>query len=79
MGLRGIRIQNIVNELQGEKIDIIEWDEDPRKFISNALSPAQVLGVYLNPDDGTAEVVVNERQLSLAIGKEGQMYGWLGD
>ena len=72
VGLRGIRIQNIVNELQGEKIDIIEWDEDPRKFISNALSPAQVLGVYLNPDDGTAEVVVNERHLSLAIGKEGQ-------
>jgi N utilization substance protein A len=72
VGLRGIRIQNIVNELQGEKIDIIEWDEDPRKFISNALSPAQVLGVYLNKDDGTAEVVVNERHLSLAIGKEGQ-------
>ena len=72
VGLRGIRIQNIVNELQGEKIDIIEWDEDPRKFISNALSPAQVLGVYLNKDGGTAEVVVNERHLSLAIGKEGQ-------
>jgi len=72
VGLRGIRIQNIVNELQGEKIDIIEWDEDPRKFISNALSPAQVLGVYLSPEDGTAEVVVNERHLSLAIGKEGQ-------
>ena len=72
VGLRGIRIQNIVNELQGEKIDIIEWEEDPKKFISNALSPAQVVGVYLNPDDATAEVIVNERHLSLAIGKEGQ-------
>ena len=72
VGLRGIRIQNIVNELQGEKIDIIKWEEDPKKFIANALNPAQVEGVYLNQDDRMAEVIVNERHLSLAIGKEGQ-------
>ncbi|MDA1189033.1 MAG: transcription termination factor NusA [Chloroflexi bacterium] len=72
VGLRGIRIQNIVNELHGEKIDVIAWDAEPAVFIAHALSPAQVLRVDLNHDEGTAAAVVPERQLSLAIGKEGQ-------
>jgi len=72
VGLRGIRIQNIVNELSGEKIDIVEWDADPATFIANALSPAQVVSVDANSDEQTATVVVPDRQLSLAIGKEGQ-------
>ena len=72
VGLRGIRIQNVVNELMGEKIDVIEWRNDPTKFIANSLSPAQVDDVRLNADDQTAEVIVPDRQLSLAIGREGQ-------
>jgi len=72
VGLRGIRIQNIVNELNGEKIDIVMWDQDVSKFITNALSPAQVLRVGLDDEGGVATVVVPDRQLSLAIGKEGQ-------
>jgi N utilization substance protein A len=72
VGMRGVRIQNIVNELGGEKVDIVEWDEDAHKFVANALSPAQVLSVETNDDEKTARVVVPERQLSLAIGKEGQ-------
>ena len=72
VGLRGIRIQNIVNELNGEKIDVIMWDPDPSVFITNALSPAQILRVALNEPEGIATVVVPDRQLSLAIGKEGQ-------
>ncbi len=72
VGLRGIRIQNVVNELNGERIDVVQWDPDPAKFVANALSPAQVLGVEIMPDGTTAEVVVGDRQLSLAIGKEGQ-------
>jgi len=72
VGLRGIRIQNIVNELNGERIDVVQWDPDPVRFVANALSPAQVQGVRLLPDGATAEVVVADRQLSLAIGKEGQ-------
>ena len=72
VGLRGIRIQNIVNELHGEKIDVVEWSEDPARFIKNGLSPAVVTRVDLNPEEGTAVAVVPERQLSLAIGKEGQ-------
>ncbi|MFC2032310.1 transcription termination factor NusA [Chloroflexota bacterium] len=72
VGLRGIRIQNIVNELNGEKIDIVMWDPDPAIFIANALSPAQVLNVILDPDEGKATVVVPDKQLSLAIGKDGQ-------
>jgi len=72
VGLRGIRIQNIVNELHGEKIDVVEWSDDPARFIKNGLSPAVVTRVDLNPEDGTAVAVVPERQLSLAIGKEGQ-------
>jgi len=72
VGLRGIRIQNIVNELHGEKIDVVQWNKDPGKFIASALSPAVVLRVDVNRDAGTAMAVVPERQLSLAIGKEGQ-------
>ena len=72
VGLRGIRIQNIVNELNGEKIDVIMWSPDAASFITNALSPAQILSVALNHEDGIATVVVPDKQLSLAIGKEGQ-------
>jgi N utilization substance protein A len=72
VGMRGIRIQNIVNELYGEKIDIVAWHPDMAVFIANALSPAQVVSVELLDDDKTAQVIVPERQLSLAIGKEGQ-------
>jgi N utilization substance protein A len=72
VGLRGIRIQNIVNELNGERIDVIQWDPEASKFVANALSPAQVLTVRISEDDNTASVIVPDRQLSLAIGKEGQ-------
>lgn len=72
VGLRGVRIQNIVNELNGEKIDVVEWHRDAPVFIANALSPAQVVKVELNVDDATAMAVVPDRQLSLAIGREGQ-------
>ena len=72
IGIRGNRIQSIVNELQGEKIDIVSWDEDHRTFITNALSPSEPVHVELLESDQTAIVVVPDRQLSLAIGKEGQ-------
>ena len=72
VGLRGIRIQNIVNELHGEKIDVVEWDPDPTIFIAHALSPSQVLRVDVDPATLAATAVVPDRQLSLAIGKEGQ-------
>jgi len=72
VGLRGIRIQNIVNELNVEKIDVVQWSDDPRVFIANALSPAQVLNVTLSPTETTALVKVPDKHLSLAIGKEGQ-------
>ncbi|MFA5315893.1 MAG: transcription termination factor NusA, partial [Dehalococcoidales bacterium] len=72
VGLRGIRIQNIVNELSGEKIDVVQWHPDPKVFISHALSPAQVLSVELNEEEEIASVIVPDRQLSLAIGREGQ-------
>ncbi|MFQ3663400.1 MAG: transcription termination factor NusA [Chloroflexaceae bacterium] len=72
VGMRGIRIQNIVNELNGEKIDVVQWSPDPKEFIANALSPAQVVEVHLNEDEHTALVIVPDKQLSLAIGKEGQ-------
>ncbi|HEY5638634.1 MAG TPA: transcription termination factor NusA [Dehalococcoidia bacterium] len=72
VGLRGIRIQNIVNELNGERIDVIQWDENPSRFVGNALSPAQVLTVRIDEEENTASVIVPDRQLSLAIGKEGQ-------
>ncbi len=72
VGLRGIRIQNIVNELNGEKIDVVNWSPDAAVFIANALSPAQVVAVNLNEEEERATVVIPDRQLSLAIGKEGQ-------
>ncbi len=72
VGLRGIRIQNIVNELDGEKIDVVAWNKDPKVFIANALSPSQVLRVDMDEETGSAAAVVPDRQLSLAIGKEGQ-------
>ncbi len=74
VGLRGTRIQNIVDELMGEKIDVVEWSNDVRQFISNALSPARPSDTILLEDGDvrTAIVVVPDRQLSLAIGKEGQ-------
>jgi N utilization substance protein A len=72
IGQRGLRVQAIVNELGGEKIDIIEWAEKPEQFVANALEPAHVVRVDIVPEDKTAYVVVPDRQLSLAIGKEGQ-------
>lgn len=72
VGIRGVRIQNIVNELQGEKIDVIEWSPDQATFIANALSPAKVINVTLSDEDRTARVIVPSDQMSLAIGKEGQ-------
>ena len=75
VGMRGVRIQNIVNELYGEKIDVIEWSPDSATFISNALSPAKPTSVQLSEGDGEnriATVIVPSDQMSLAIGKEGQ-------
>jgi N utilization substance protein A len=72
VGLRGARIQNIVNELHGEKIDVLEWSPDPAVFIARALAPAQVLYVIVKPEEKTAIVVAPDRQLALAIGREGQ-------
>ena len=72
VGLRGIRIQNIVNELNGERIDVVLWEPNLSAFIANALSPAQVVHVELNETEEAATVVVPDKQLSLAIGKEGQ-------
>jgi N utilization substance protein A len=72
IGIRGNRIQSIVNELQGEKIDVVSWDKDPKVFITKALSPSAPTHVDLSLDDLTATVVVPDQQLSLAIGREGQ-------
>jgi N utilization substance protein A len=72
VGQRGARIQTIINELGGEKVDIIEYNEDPKKFISNSLSPAQTLSIELNEEERKAMVKVAEDKLSLAIGKSGQ-------
>ncbi len=72
VGQRGSRVQTVINELGGEKIDIIEWAEDPTAFIGNALSPAKVISITLDNDTHTAKVEVKEDQLSLAIGKSGQ-------
>ena len=70
--MNGARVNAIVEELRGEKIDIINWDENPAILIENALSPAKVIAVMADPDEKTALVVVPDYQLSLAIGKEGQ-------
>src|SRR5437867_8464510 len=72
IGQRGLRVQAIVNELGGEKIDIIEWSEKAEEYVANALEPAHVVRVDIVPEEKTAYVVVPDRQLSLAIGKEGQ-------
>jgi N utilization substance protein A len=72
VGPKGTRVQNIVNELKNEKIDIIKWSKLPEEYISNALSPAKVLDVTLQEENKSARVVVDDNQLSLAIGKEGQ-------
>ena len=72
VGAKGVRIQNVINELNGEKIDVIEWDEDPSVYIASALLPAQILAVDIKEEDKFAEVIVPDDQLSLAIGKAGQ-------
>ena len=72
VGMNGARVSAVVDELRGEKIDIINWDENPALLIENALSPAKVISVMVDPDERTAEVIVPDYQLSLAIGKEGQ-------
>lgn len=72
VGAKGARVQNIVNELKGEKIDIIKWSKNPEEFIENSLSPAKVLSVTVDEDKKSAKVIVDDNQLSLAIGKEGQ-------
>ena len=72
VGQKGVRIQNIIDELHNEKIDVIEWNEDPSTFIAESLLPAQVLAVDLNEEEKFAQVIVADDQLSLAIGKSGQ-------
>ncbi|HCJ06896.1 MAG: transcription termination factor NusA [Lachnospiraceae bacterium] len=72
VGMNGTRVNNIVDDLKGEKIDIINWSEDPATFIENALSPSKVVSVQVDEEDKSARVVVPDYQLSLAIGKEGQ-------
>ena len=83
VGARGSRVRMVVNELRGEKIDIVSWSEDPAQFVAEALSPAKVKSVQIDEPERTAHVVVPDYQLSLAIGKEGQnarlaarMTGW---
>ncbi len=72
VGMKGSRVQAVVQELRGEKIDIVTWDPDPAKFICNALAPAEIVRVIVDEADQTMEVVVPDDQLSLAIGKRGQ-------
>ncbi len=72
VGMNGARVSAIVNELRGEKIDIINWSDNPAILIENALSPAKVISVMADPDEKAASVIVPDYQLSLAIGKEGQ-------
>lgn len=72
VGQKGVRIQNVINELNGEKIDVIEWNEDPSIYISSALLPAKILAVDIHEDEKFAQVIVPDDQLSLAIGKSGQ-------
>ena len=72
VGMNGARVNTVVNELRGEKIDIINWSDNPALLIENALSPAKVISVMADPDEKTASVIVPDYQLSLAIGKEGQ-------
>ena len=72
VGPKGARVQNIVNELKGEKIDIIKWSKNPEEFIASSLSPAKVVSVTVDEESKSAKVIVEDNQLSLAIGKEGQ-------
>ena len=72
VGLNGTRVNNIVDELNGEKIDIVNWDDNPGNLIQNALSPAKIVAVFADPEEHSAKVVVPDYQLSLAIGREGQ-------
>jgi len=72
VGQRGGRVDRVVNELKGEKIDIIKWSSNPAEFVANALNPAHVLSVYQARDEKAFRVIVPDNQLSLAIGKEGQ-------
>lgn len=72
VGARGSRVRQVVNELKGEKVDIVEWDDNPNSFIAEALSPARVFEVRIDEEEKTAIVIVPDHQLSLAIGKEGQ-------
>ena len=72
VGVNGTRVNSVVDELRGEKIDIINWDENPGVLIQNALSPAKIVAVFADPEEKSAKVVVPDYQLSLAIGKEGQ-------
>ena len=72
VGQKGVRIQNVINELNGEKIDVIEWNEDPSIYIAAALLPAQILAVDIKEEEKFAQVIVPDDQLSLAIGKAGQ-------
>jgi transcription antitermination factor NusA-like protein len=70
--MKGSRVQSVVQELRGERIDIIAWDEDPARFVCNALQPAEIIRVLVNESGKTMEVIVPEEQLLLAIGKRGQ-------
>jgi N utilization substance protein A len=72
VGAKGSRVRMVVNELRGEKIDVVQWTEDPARFVASALAPAKVKEVRVDPVAGVAQVVVPDYQLSLAIGKEGQ-------
>jgi len=72
VGPKGSRVRMVVNELRGEKIDVVQWVEEPERFVANALAPAKVKEVHVDPVSGSAKVIVPDYQLSLAIGKEGQ-------
>ena len=72
VGQKGVRIQNVINELNGEKIDVIEWNEDPSIYIASSLLPAKILAVDIKENERFAQVIVPDDQLSLAIGKSGQ-------
>ena len=72
VGVKGIRVQNIVDEIRGEKVDIVRWDEEPHAYLSNSLSPAKISRIVFHPEIPSAEVIVPNDQLSLAIGKKGQ-------
>ena len=72
VGTRGMRVENVVNELKTEKIDIVKWSSDPAEYIANALNPAHVISVFVSETEKSARVIVPDNQLSLAIGKEGQ-------